>query len=115
MQSDSSRSIRQLLPLYLACYALWLGLSALCAWLIFAAPPVVFGLAVRLHFNPWQVRAVDQFGIVIFGLLWLVGILLLEYYLRQGVEKHRLRGRAARVFLFEVVALGLCYGLELVV
>ena len=32
----SVRNFRQLLPLYLACYALWIGLSALGVWLIFA-------------------------------------------------------------------------------
>ena len=112
MRSDSSRTFRQLLPLYLACYALWLGLSALGVWLIFQVQPVLFGLAVRLRLNPWQVRAIDQFSVVTFGLLWLVGIYLLEHYLRQGVVKNRLWGRAARVFLFLAVALGLCYGLQ---
>ena len=112
MRSESSRTVRQLLPLYLACYALWLGLSALGGWLIFQVQPVLFGLAVRLRLNPWQVRAIDQFSVVTFGLLWLVGIYLLEYYLRQGVVKNRLWGRAARVFVSLAVALGLCYGLQ---
>ncbi len=112
MRSDSSRKFRQLLPLYLACYALWLGLSALGIWLIFQVQPVLFGLAVRLRLNPWQVRAIDQFSVVTFGLLWLVGIYLLEYYLRQGVVKNRLWGRAVRVFVFLAVALGLSYGLQ---
>ncbi len=112
MRSNSSRTFRQLLPLYLACYALWLGFSALGVWLIFQVQPVLFGLAVRLRLNPWQVRAIDQFSVVTFGLLWLVGIYLLEHYLRQGVVKNRLWGRAARVFVFLAVALGLCYGLQ---
>ena len=113
MPSNSSQNTRQLLPLYLACYALWIGLSALGVWLIFAVRPVLFGLAVQLHLNPWQVRAVDEFGVVTLGLIWLVGILLLEHSLRQGVVKHRLWRRAARVFVAEAAALGLCYGLRL--
>ena len=109
----STRNFRQLLPLYLACYALWLALGALGVWLLFALRPVIFGLAIWLRLNPWQVRALDDFSLVTFGLVWLVGILLLEHSLRQGVEKHRLWRRAARVFVAEAAALGLCYALQL--
>ena len=112
MRGNSSQKSRQLLPLYVACYALWLALSALGVWLIFAVRPVLFGLAVQLRLNPWQVRALDNFGTVTLGLIWLVGMLLLENYLRQGVVKNRLWRRAARVFLWLAVALGLCYGLQ---
>jgi len=113
MHSDSSHNIRRLLPLYLACYALWLGLSALGVWLIFALRVVLVDLAFVLRLNPWQVRAVDNFSIVTLGLIWLVGILLLEHRLRQAVATNRLWKRAAYVGLAEVIALGLCYGLRL--
>ena len=109
----TSPNLRQLLPLYLACYALWLALAALGVWLIFALRSVMFGLAIWLRLNPWQVRALDDFSLITFGLVWLVGILLLEHSLRQGVEKHRLWHRAARAFAAEAAALGLCYGLQL--
>ena len=109
----SVRSFRQLLPLYISCYALWLALSALGVWLIFALRPVLFDIAIWLRLNPWQVRALDNLSFVTFGLAWLVGILLLEHSLRQGVERHRLWQRAARVFVAEAAALGLCYGLQL--
>ena len=110
----TTRNFRQLLPLYLACYAMWLVLSALGIWLIFALRPVLFGLAVWLRLNPWQVRALDNFSFVTFGLAWLIGILLLEHRLRQGVEDGRLWRRAAGVFAAEAVALGLCYGFQLI-
>jgi hypothetical protein len=109
----AARDFRQLLPLYVACYALWLALAALGVWLLFALRPVVFGLAIWLRLNPWQVRALDNLSFVTFGLIWLVGILLLEHNLRQGVAKRRLWRRAARVFVAEALALGLCYGLQL--
>jgi hypothetical protein len=109
----TARNFRQLLPLYLACYAVWLALSALGVWLIFALRPVVFGLAIWMRLNPWQVRALDNFSFVSFGLVWLVGILLLEHSLRQGVEKRRLWRRAARAFVAEAAVRGLCYGLQL--
>ena len=112
MRSDSSQNPRRTLPLYLAAYALWIGFSAVGVWLIFAVRSVLVDLAFVFRFNPWQVRAVDNFGVVTLGLVWLVGILLLEHYLRQGVAKNRLWGRARRVFVSEAVALGLCYGVQ---
>jgi hypothetical protein len=101
------------LPLYLACYALWLVLSALGVWLVFAVRSVLVGLAFALRFNPWQLRAVDNFGVVTLGLIWLIGILWLEHSLRQSVAKNRLWKRAVRVSVAEVIALALCYGLRL--
>ena len=47
----TARSFRQLLPLYLACYAIVLAISAMGVWLIFAARPVLFGLALWLRLN----------------------------------------------------------------
>jgi hypothetical protein len=109
------RDFRQLLPLYLACYAMWLALSALGVWLIFAVRSVLVDLAFLFRFNPWVVRAIDNFAIVTLGLIWLVGIMFLENSLRQGVAKHRLWGRAARAFVFVAVALGLCYLLQAII
>jgi hypothetical protein len=108
----SVRNFRQLLPLYLACYAIWLALSALGVWLIFQLRPVLFALAIWLRLNPWQVRAIDQYGVVAMGLIWLVAILLLEHSLRQGVEKNQLWARAARASVMVAVALALCYALQ---
>ena len=108
----TTRNFRQLLPFNLACYAIWLALSALGIWLIYAARPVLFSLAIWLRFDPWQVQALDNFSVVTMGLIWLVGILLLEYNLRGGVVKNQLWGRAARAFVIVAVPLGLCYGLQ---
>lgn len=111
MRSDSSQRSRHVL-LLLACYALWLGLSALGVVLIFQARTTLFGVALQLRLNPWQVRAADQFGTVTIGLVWLVAIIILEHYLRQGVLKNRLWGRATRVFVVEFLLLALCYGAQ---
>ena len=112
MRDSTTRKVPPTVPLYLACYALWLGFSALGIWLIFEIRAALFDLAVFFRFNPWQVRALDQFSIVTLGLVWLVGFLLLEHYLRQGMLKHRLRQRATRVFVFEAVVLGWCYAVQ---
>lgn len=108
----SARNFRQLLPLYLACYAIWLALSALGVWLIFVMQRVLVALAFRLRLDGWQVHALDNFGVVTLGLIWLVGILLLEHSLREGVAKDRLWGRAARGLVIVAAALALGYGLQ---
>jgi hypothetical protein len=106
------QTFRQLLPLYLACYALWIGLSALGVWLIFAGRDTLIDLSFWLRLDPWQLHAVDNFGVVTMGLIWLIGVLVLEHALRQGVVKQRLWVRAARAFVIETVILGLCYGVQ---
>jgi hypothetical protein len=108
----TARNSRQLLPRYLACYAICLALAAMGIWLIFAARPVLFSLAIWLRLNPWQVRAIDNFSVVGMGLLWLVGILLMEHSLRRSVEKNRLWSRAARAFAIVAVPLALCYAVQ---
>jgi branched-subunit amino acid transport protein len=105
-------SSRRLLPLYIACYAIVLALAFMGAWLIFAARPVLFSMAVWMRLNPWQVRALDNFSVVTMGLIWLVGVLALEHSLRTGVEKGRLWGRAVRAFVIVAVPLGLCYAIQ---
>jgi hypothetical protein len=109
----SVRNLRQLVPLYLACYAFWIALSAAGVWLMLELRSTLILLAIWLRLNPWAPRAIDQFGTVILGLLLLMGIILLEHYLRRGLEKQQLLRRAARVGLFVAVALGLSYALRL--
>ena len=113
MRSSSSPKFRQSL-LYVACYALWLALSALGVLLIFQVRAAIFAVTLWLRLNPWQVHAAEQFGTVTFGLVWLVGILILENSLRQGVLKNRLWRRAARAFVVLAVALALCFIVQLV-
>lgn len=43
--------------------------------------------------------------IVVFGLLWLVGVLLLEDYYRKGLTAGTLGKRMARITIIELVAL----------
>lgn len=114
MGYNTTRKIKPTLPHYLACYASWLGLSAIGMWLVFAMRSALFDIGIWLRLNPWQVRALDQFGTVTLGLIWLVGMFWLEYWLRQGMLKGRLRQRVTRALLFAAVALGLCYAVQAV-
>jgi hypothetical protein len=86
----SLHTFKQHVPAYLAYFAAWLLLSALSIVLIFTCRDAVFVSAVWLQFNPWLVRALERFAIVLFGLIAFIYIMWLEYYLRQGRQRHQL-------------------------
>ena len=75
----------------------------------------IVALAIYLGLGRWTVAAVDKWGMLLVGILWLVGMILLEDYLRMGVNRGRLRIRAVRVFVFEAAALGIAYGARLLI
>jgi hypothetical protein len=96
---------------YLVCYTLWLGLCALGIWVILRLRIHVVAAAIHLKFGPWVVIVVDRWVTILLGLLGVVGVVLLEGYLHDGMKKNQLWRRATRV-LFGVAALGLSYGLQ---
>ncbi|MCB0105547.1 MAG: hypothetical protein KDE53_06555 [Caldilineaceae bacterium] len=82
------------------------------AWLLLSAPGIWFFLSIRdslfkfnvlLQLNPWAVRAIDRWGIFLFGLFWLAVIFTLEGYLRTAIAKGRLWQRIRRVFTWELI------------
>src|SRR5262249_6931335 len=106
MQDNSSRSLRLLVSLYLACYVLWIACAVLDFWIVLQLRSTLVDV-VFLKVNPWVLRAVDNFGSVFLSLLWLVAVLCMESYLRRGVERGRLWSRAARLSLVQAVPLAL--------
>lgn len=100
------------LIVYLASYAAWLGLAAFGFVLVSQINATLFGVAVWLRLNAWQVRAVDQFGIVLLGLLWLVGVILLEHMLRRRLQQQRAAAFLGRVLLGQLLVLAICYLLQ---
>ena len=101
-----------LVPLYLACYVVWIALSALGLWIILQLRINLIDLAVLLRINPWALGAVDKFSLLILGVIWLICVILLEHYLRRGIPQNALWTRATRVLLAELLLLGASYGLQ---
>jgi hypothetical protein len=97
---------------YCLCYLTWLAFTGIGFALIFALRTNLFDLGAWLRFNPWQVRAMDQFAIFLLGMAWFAGILLLESYLRHGVERRQLWPRIARVGRALLVVTVFSYGLQ---
>ncbi len=112
MNENSSRGFWQTLPLYLACYALWIAFSALA---LLAIPPLLLNLTrlgELLGLSRWALSAISKFGIYLLGMLWLIAIILLESYLRRGVEMRKLWSRTRQVILIELVILAFSFGLR---
>ena len=96
---------------YAGCYALWL-LTAALGLVDFAAARVWLQEGyVLLGLSPWGFAAARNFGLILFALLWIGGILYAEDYYRKGVAKRRLWARFKMVTVAQLVplALTLCF------
>jgi len=101
MAHPSSKA-RTALSVVLA-YGLWLASAALSLWLVLQ---IRFLLLVELpmrmlNINHWAFSAIDKFGLVILGVVWLVLVVVSEEYFRRMID-HGLRLRAV-VWLFVVM------------
>jgi hypothetical protein len=59
-----------------------------------------------------QLRAADQWIVLVLALGWLGFVVWLEAYLRAGTQRGTFWPRLARVTIWLVVLLGVAYGLE---
>lgn len=112
MCNGNSKASWHRLLRYLACYGLWIGLSALGIWAMLYLRTDIILLVMVLNPGPWILYAVNIWSILLLGLLWLGGVVLLEHYLRKGLQKNRFWRRVMRVFLLEAIIFGLAYGLR---
>ncbi len=95
---------------YILCYAVWIVLSAITVWLgqqvrtnLIQHPMPFSGL------NYWVVGAINQISFLVSGLLTLIGILVMEHYLRRGIEKQNFWPRVLRVAIILAAILGGSY------
>jgi hypothetical protein len=87
---------------YLAAYGLWLVDLGLSFWLILVFRTVYLGI-FALYYKPGglayahRVGFADKMFILILGIGWLIFMIVTESYFRNGVERHDLFNRFARV------------------
>ncbi len=79
-----------------ACYALWLALILGAGWVLSQVHTLLLELSLEFRLNPWVARAMRQLSLPGLGLIWLIFIFWLEYYLRSGVHQGRFTIRAIR-------------------
>jgi hypothetical protein len=80
-----------------AVYAAWVALTLVAGLAVAEVHTFLQGLSVALELNPWVARAVRQLALPILGVIWLIFIFWLEYWLRTSLRKGLLWHRVARV------------------
>lgn len=86
---------------YLLIYSAWIVSSALGLLDFVLARQAIMNVAVK-YVGKWGRSAVVNFSMVIFGLVWLVGIIFLEAYYREGAKAGLLPRRFGKVTLYMV-------------
>lgn len=102
----------------LGLYGAWLGLAVLGVITAFQlhVTLVFFGLRAvemeavnKLGWNTSTIGGLSRFLYLVIGALWLVMVLFLEGYLREGQAQHRLKARTAALALSLAGLYILCY------
>lgn len=120
MSTDSARRWQQF-GLYTACYLIWAGLSALALWTTLQLLTTISGAYTYYRVNvvgvprdrtvdtAYQITTANQFLVLVFVLVWLVGVVVLEGYLRHATAEGRLWSRSARILAGLLILLGVAY------
>lgn len=98
-------------PFFLA-YAVWLIASAFLALPLLYGIPGVSGILEKLDATRWAISAVQRFGFVGIGLLWLIAVLLAEHLLRTSAGNGTLGkaiGRVAKFTGFVVIGTAIVF------
>ena len=104
---------RRVIWSYVACYLLW-AVTALLGLLDLAAARMWLQDGyVLLGLSPWGFAAARNFGLILFALAWLGGVLYAEAYYREGVAKRTLWRRFATITIAQIVPLVLTLALVL--
>jgi hypothetical protein len=110
--SNSSKNRWRMAQQYIACYASWLGLCALGAYLLLQLRHNLLDVAAYLGATRWSLPAIHHFGVVVLGLLWLGAIFVMEDYLRRGIKHNDLLRRVSKLLFIQVVILACSFALS---
>jgi hypothetical protein len=94
---------------FITIYGLWLVSAALSLIAAYFLSEVILDLAFVLKMNPWQLRAIRNFGAVALGLLCLVYIIGSEGYFRKYLGLGLQTRPIVYIFAVEVAILSLAY------
>ncbi|MBX3014372.1 MAG: hypothetical protein KF832_22810 [Caldilineaceae bacterium] len=90
----------------------WLLTSALALWLILQLRLNLIDLNNFLGWGPWILIGLDKFGFVLLGLGWLIGVFVMEAYLRTAKTIAQVGHRLGRLLLIVGGALAVSYALQ---
>lgn len=90
-------------------YTLWLISTIITLVAAYLLVQVIIDIAFIIKVNPWQLRAVRNFGFVIIGLGWLVFIIGLEGYFRKYLALNSQLHPIGYLFVIEIALLLLLF------
>lgn len=93
-------------------YAGWFLLFLLSLWLVFLVQRNLVEDIFFMQTNPWRLRFVHQWSIFILGAIWIVFIVLIEGYLRNGVELGRWPQRMVKASATLAALIALSWGIH---
>lgn len=111
MSTDQENG-RPLWPLYIACYLFWIIFAGIGIVLMQALTLGISQLGQFMGIYRYALTVINQFGILFLGIFWLIGILGVEAYFRQGVQNGQFWRRVGKVFAWEIVLLILAFVLQ---
>ncbi len=107
-------TFRQKLPRIVGYLVAWLAYLAITLWLAIELRNLVVDVCIMLRFNPWQVRAVDNFVVIPLVLGWLAGAIAIETYLRNGIARQHLWRRVGKTYLTVLIVIAAELSVKLV-
>ncbi len=114
--TQGNTKLQQALRLILT-YTLWLASAALSLWaVLWLRIVLLLDLPMAIPtINPWALSAIDKFGTVLLGALWLVFVVLSEPYFRRLLNNELPIINVVKVFALEGLLLGVAYGAHLLI
>lgn len=97
---------------YVTCYLAWFVISGLGLWILFLLRTNLVEDILFMRTNPWQLRAADKFTVFGLGTVWIVGVMLAEGYLRNGIENGKLWPRVSRLLMIEGTVIALSFAIH---
>jgi hypothetical protein len=88
-------------------YVVWIILSISIVGLMLYGHNTLVSAVFLTKVNPWGLRAIDLWSMVVFGLATLIAIFFVEGFLRDGAKTHKLWKRVGIVVLVEGVIAGI--------
>jgi hypothetical protein len=94
---------------YVLCYVIWIIVAVSTIWLLIQAQ---FNMMMPLRLSGIDYRmisVINDASLILMGIIALAVIIILEYYLRIGVEKGKFWPRVARAITTEAILLAIVY------
>lgn len=94
---------------FIAVYTLWIISTILALLIAWFLRETIIDLAFVFRANPWQVKAINNFGTVTLGLLWLAFAMGAEGYFRKYLKSGLSVRPLGILFVVQIAVLSLAY------